>query len=717
MSGCDRCFIYCLNCDLVEGGDSCSYCALSSDNCTIVSLSQQVPVPDVAIDSALQASIDEALQALVDPALGFDPDLLLPGQPDHPGIDPVPNDDELRALLDPIVQFLAPSTHQSGQQPVAAPVPQDIPQGVGPGPLTLPYRNPTPTGSHPDFPDIVLVEPEDTGFMYERTRRKRCMTCREVDPDSWQYRHCNWAASPGQQHGCTHCTTSGLVCVVEDVALPPHPTAKPRKLATFCSQCRELKTRCDRLTPCLACSGRGLPLLCTYDRKGCFRQGTAYGTELYAYVSALGGGPSGINCPDNERYPTIYEQTPTYHIEYARWLLGGPLPMPPGYSGPIPNIPRPNIRLRVLASPLPVLQAQVYRPPGMSLSSSAIPGTSAPNLGQSLPFQNQQQPFPSQSSPGNIAAPATPVPPAALVRIPPGVSQDEITRLGQGETTIFNLSESLIYSINRTSRPTILYNTNEIEMVTDAHLNYPVGHPERADVSLLVRPQPNHPNSEGRASLLSLPDDSTLAIQNPSHDPCMAWKAGGQCSRPTFANCEGLAHDHGSPLAVCGECNISSRARFEPELTAIARQMRAYACAPCSHLARDPDTFEDKGFRVWGFPGNAFDAHQGGNKSSSMGTPRRLTGCSCADKLLDRHLCTPHRLHHFLEMREKVRSMRRYITAVFGRQACPFCLNRVGIDSYGFRDEQDYPIPDVVYACLSCNGIVVLNPAQHASLG
>ncbi|KAI1276201.1 hypothetical protein F5Y07DRAFT_367515 [Xylaria sp. FL0933] len=483
---------------------------------------------------------------------------------------------------------------------------------------------------------------------------------------------------------------------------------------------------------------------------GNFDRYRAHGTELYVYLSRMRGGPTGVNVSPDKQFPELYEHPSDYHIQYARWLLGGPLPLPPGYSGLIPDIPRPSFQLRVLNLPI---QGEPLTPrppsPGNASSPGTVPvsprtlsyfslknifyaqGTAPPSLQKSLlntPFFPEKSSAPQGEFPASVkqsselmlpgltqtltqtSTPAsTPASPQSrMVTVPPGTDPKETAYLGQGAMIVFNISRSPTHMADFVPPLVTLYDTTGIEPFTDAHLNRPEGDPERADPALLEIPFPAHPNPQGQPALLTVPAESLLDnIDNQPVMSCMELSEGDICNHPTYDFCEDLTHDGEAPSAVCNDCNNSSRARFEPAVVEIVMAMRVYACGPCSRAALEPNNYEGKGFRVWGFPRNAFNAHKGDTKSTSMGGPLRLTGCSCATKLLDRRLCTAHRLHHFLEMREKARSMRDFINATFGRPACPFCLDRVGNDSYGFADESGAPAP-VVYACMSCYGIVLL---------
>ncbi|KAK5628446.1 hypothetical protein RRF57_004161 [Xylaria bambusicola] len=303
------------------------------------------------------------------------------------------------------------------------------------------------------------------------------------------------------------------------------------------------------------------------------------------------------------------------------------------------------------------------------------------------------------------------------VVIPPGVDQNEVDRLGEGANLVIRIAPLL--RAEPVPGPTLLlYNIDGIEPITNALLNLPHGDPERADVRLLQFPRPDHPNPHGLPALRTIPDNTIINEFQPLGKCLEIYPSGNVCQRPCASVCEDIIHGEHCESPVCIPCNNVIRRRFQPALAEIARSLRAYACGPCSSIAQDPANLAGKRLRVWGVQPNAFDGDLSGpNKSTSMGLPKYITGCNCATKLLDRFLCTAHRLEHFLRIRAQAQDLRQYISSVFGRQACPFCLNRVGIDSYGFRDPQGNPFPNIIYTCLSCFGVVSMPASIHDIIG
>ncbi|KAI3342073.1 hypothetical protein F4824DRAFT_495953 [Ustulina deusta] len=669
-----------------------------------------------------------------------------PSQPGQPVADPYPASPLQLPSSQPSQPWAVPSplSFQNLQPPAGQP--NQPATALSP----LSYQNPQLAVGQPNNFEPVLSDdlPAERAGAY----RIRCHTCRQFPLGDTVQSKCRWHARGGRHFGCEHCRKYGLVCIVDGAALPPNPnTHRHIPKHSRCEACKEAQSKCDRQRPCESCVQRGTA--CDADlAHGTVPRGAAFGVELYGYLSLMGGGPTGVNCDENERFPREYDQPGDYHIQYVRWVQGGPVPLPPGYSGPIPNPPRPNLQLRILNLPLPhqppprlssraaalarVIRAPPPHRPRRSTRTAAraraimAPPPPPPPSVPAQPSQSSMPPAPTPTQPSQLSPTSaillspTSIPAAAPdqfvtrpVVIPPGVGQDEILHLSGGATTISHLPPQLMVVPSR--GPTaILYDASAIQNpIASENTNLPNGHPERADVSLTIEPRPPHPNPEGTPSLQTVPDSNQIDYgirRKPTW--CIEYRGTGPCHRPTLDVCEDLTH--GDSLPVCIDCDTSSRARFEPAFANISRGLRAYACGSCSEIAaQNPSHFLGKRFRVWGLPGNAFDADVGANRSISMGPPVRMTGCDCATKLLDRTLCTPHRLEHFLDIRAKAQAMRHYVASIFGRMPCPFCLNRVGVDAYSFVDEQDIPFPDIMYTCLSCLGVVVSTPATHAAIG
>ncbi|KAI2635143.1 hypothetical protein GGS21DRAFT_95898 [Xylaria nigripes] len=540
--------------------------------------------------------------------------------------------------------------------------------------------------------------------------------------------------------GCTTCRNYGLICVVEDgIALPPRPEVAvlSRTAFSMCDPCRANKTRCDRQRACNACITRNTPNECVGGTgRGTFTRGAGHGTELYTYVSIMGGGLNGLQDP--VKFNAVYDQPADIHLQYIQWLEGGPLPVPPGYAQPYETPPRPDIRLRALPFPLPVMSAQS---PGQARTPAQAhtPAGPAQQPVEQPVEQLMQQPIVPQPIVPQPFQPATPIdildageeladpgitsnmqdyenawstakinasngqvidlaklrvslrealfsgipakqsiaaqpylnlneklPEARPVVIPHGVDENEVALLGLGARTIFNLGQDLQFppSPAPTGRIFDIVGVNDI--IGDVTLA-PYD-PEYTDLRLISAEQPNHPNP---SSIPALQTISSLSLFNTVADDdifCSEIKLDGDfCLDMTRRQCEDLSHDAARPLAVCDECNDMSRARFEKHLASISIMMRAYACFTCAMAEiTNPHNYNGRRFNVWGLPPNVFRDNEEFS-SRNRGPPLPLTGCHCASKLLDRRLCTPHRLEHYLAIRSKAQDMRDFVLATLGR--------------------------------------------------
>ncbi|KAI0525856.1 hypothetical protein F5B22DRAFT_256688 [Xylaria bambusicola] len=264
--------------------------------------------------------------------------------------------------LSPIMRFLVTSSPNQARYIVTK---GDDSAGDA-APASLSGQDPVSAHNAPNWSGIDPVPsnifPRETSPTSDR-RRARCHVCRQADRESSMYRTCVWIADPIArfQSGCTTCKTYGLVCVVDGVALAPNPHAKYNSRWVPCTACSLFETNCERQRPCTSCIARGTPQTCPVEGFGVFRRGTGLGTELYAYLSL--GKPG----QEPQIFDSKYSQPPDYHIQYVRWLEGGPVPVPPGYTGPPLNPPRPKLSLRILNLPLPSASPRVVAPPNPPL--------------------------------------------------------------------------------------------------------------------------------------------------------------------------------------------------------------------------------------------------------------------------------------------------------------------------------------------------------------
>jgi hypothetical protein len=307
------------------------------------------------------------------------------------------------------------------------------------------------------------------------------------------------------------------------------------------------------------------------------------------------------------------------------------------------------------------------------------------------------------------------------VVLPPGLNQAQVDRLGGRNTVAFNLTDSSF--IPQSPGPTLsLYDPNNNGIDGSDYLGNPQlvpGDPDRHNPNLLQIPPATHPNPSDTRALSSIPTVSVFAGTDPIDFvfSCMELipETGQLCQRAANMICEDSRHDTAVP--VCDECNTASRARFETMLAEETISMRAYACNQCVDVATDARSFQGRSMKVWGFPPTAFNsvgnAFAPQSASRSMGGPLRLSGCDCATKLLDRRVCTAHRLEHFLDVVRRVREMKRYVIGRWTRNVCPFCLQRPGTDAYGFQGHLGGETRNQAWSCMACLALVVFGWDQH----
>ncbi|KAI8956157.1 hypothetical protein F4801DRAFT_4311 [Xylaria longipes] len=662
-------------------------------------------------------------QNIMSPSTYIDPSVFLqPPSPQNPNprgpqniVSPFPPpaflQDPVRppTYLPPLLPFLNPSIPNNYYDPTSPSAYLGTKQPVPPQPTPQPEPEPEPAPVFVPPPHIPQLGqyPADDVDPYQGIRpvkkvpKDRCHLCFSFGRKHRNWANCNWNVDPNNKrhHGCSLCRRWGLVCVVGNVALPPHPADKINiGLPPNCEDCAKYNTNCDRQRPCDSCVGRGNHLACRERDevvvRATFPRGTAFGCELYPYISAMKGGPDGIN--SIAKYNGLIDQPGDFHLQYINWINGGPLPFPDGHALPTRIPPRPVLTLRSLPIALP---------------SPRVPGRGLPRVSR----------HPRKDSTKQLIQSTRPV----------FIPLNDRQLLGglagpQGDATIMNVATQPLQAPPSPGPTVTLFETDN--PIIPANLSLPVGHPERINQALLAFfPQPPHPNPTNTPALQTVP-----ALRQPQGQPgvqplppCMELKIGQDgvknlCRQPSIGVC--LDVSHGNPPLVCDECNVASRTIIMQALAPIAQLMRAYACSDCAiRAASDPGQFRGGRFNVWGLPPNAFDDPVGlpqpradPNPSRSLGQPLRITGCSCALKLIDPILCTPHRLHHFLEVRNMADSMRNFVLRTFGRMVCPFCLVRSGADAYNFVDEQGVPHPVVAYSCMACLGIIVAEPATLA---
>ncbi|OTB06505.1 hypothetical protein M426DRAFT_20954 [Hypoxylon sp. CI-4A] len=238
----------------------------------------------------------------------------------------------------------------------------------------------------------------------------------------------------------------------------------------------------------------------------------------------------------------------------------------------------------------------------------------------------------------------------------------------------------------------------------------------------LVRPLPLFPYHFAAPVLANIPHDRLIHAADPTLR-CMAVRGVPPnmthiCNGPTAHVCEDTTHY--AQLPVCLQCDYESRQRFRDDLTELAGRMRAFACGRCAAtFARRPDLFAHHSTRVWGFaPGHQGVAVAGplakanppwASYGGFQGAPLPVSGCACASKMLDRVVCTPHRLQHTLRLQEAVEQIDAWIRATWGSLAvCFMCRVNPSVDAFGFQGEQGGQDLGVrMWKCKGCHEIVL----------
>lgn len=712
-TACDRCFFYLRDCNCVTG--QCSNCKASGVECKVTPRvlpalgspshptqpPRNLPWAPTTLPGHTRYEIFPTGTVVEVPALP-------PSLEDTLGFPPI-TDQDVQQFLDDMA-YVNPSELSINPEIVDKPADDDDKKPISPllcgsreppsapktpeyAPMTYksdseedspsPNPSPVPTPAPTPAPDRSTTQAMDGSLTVRFVNRlkKRCTLCAAHPVGSAVFRDCHWKADPltGESYGCQRCKTLGLVCCVDGFALAPNPkvTIRTKNTAGKCTPCHHLGAVCDRSYPCQHCVDQNAPDACIRaSHRGTIPHGTGLGTELYPYISLMGGGPGGLQ-DRAHRYPQVYDQPPDFHIQCVNWVNGGPVPMPPGYPQPDPAPPRPRMQLRALTD-----------------ARMAVIGRVA------------------HSTPAQSPAPQPPHDPlhnSRSLRIPPG---DEIRMTGLLGMRVFNVSETT------QGPPDVGPKVSLYALNTSSMWEY--GTPSNDDVEQKgshPRPlPPPHPNPSAMPALTRLPVPITIdpSLLNRTL-PCGEHSNKELCLRPTPHVCSDLTHN--MPLPVCQVHNHYSRQIFEKEITDLAVSMRAYACSSCSASIQNPAHYDRRRLNVWGLATNAFDQQdRGPDRSTSRGAPLFLTGCFCATKLLNQTICAPHRIEHFLDMRYKSLTMRSYVQEKYGAMVCPFCTSRPGADAAGFVDGQGVVDERVAYSCLSCLGIVILDPEMHSAM-
>ncbi|KAI1379529.1 hypothetical protein F4677DRAFT_335492 [Hypoxylon crocopeplum] len=301
--------------------------------------------------------------------------------------------------------------------------------------------------------------------------------------------------------------------------------------------------------------------------------------------------------------------------------------------------------------------------------------------------------------------------------IPDGTDANYATRLSPGAAPFRNVT---LHPRIRPASPgpaRALYPEENADLVSvyNNSNEWPPGHANIIDLTRLVRPRPAHPNPVPNPILGSIP-----LVRLKQHYPtmeCLATLENGQrCSKPTIGCCEDMQHITAG-MPICDDCERASRERFAQEYMNICTGLRAYACSSCAGLyAAGPGAYARSGCRVWGFePGaggvmpqlplpRAAWADAGG----FQGPPLPITGCGCATKLLNRRICSPHRLSYLIKLRFVAQQFETYLSQAFGRpHLCPFCNDASGVNAFNFQGQHGGQYLPKVWICKACHDVVV----------
>ncbi|OTA59208.1 hypothetical protein K449DRAFT_466913 [Hypoxylon sp. EC38] len=313
------------------------------------------------------------------------------------------------------------------------------------------------------------------------------------------------------------------------------------------------------------------------------------------------------------------------------------------------------------------------------------------------------------------------------VNLPSTIDLGSASRLNPGNAPIQNV---MLAPPNRPFSPGPLSAIHdhgvEIDRVATNIMNvFPVGHFARPVPGAMVRPQPYHPNANAHPVLQSIPFKRILGSDGTVSDTpnlkCLEYKGNRSpaCGKATAAICEDTTHAP-TGFPVCDDCERESRQRFAEEMNNMAMPLRSYACEDCcTKLSVMPASFKASGRRIWGFPPEQ-DNH-GSSKVvlkvppfTTVGgfqgvDPLPVTGCSCATKVFDRRLCSPHRLQHIIRLRQAADELDSFLMMTYGTtRVCPYCQRFPGIDAFGFQGRRGNEGGPQVYFCKACHDVVIL---------
>ncbi|KAI0889221.1 uncharacterized protein GGS22DRAFT_153442 [Annulohypoxylon maeteangense] len=245
-------------------------------------------------------------------------------------------------------------------------------------------------------------------------------------------------------------------------------------------------------------------------------------------------------------------------------------------------------------------------------------------------------------------------------------------------------------------------------------------HPFYPNVRRLIRPILNHP--QPRPVLANIPAQRFFPNGRLTQHwsmTCQVSKNGQPCGNQAAASCEDTTHPHGG-FPICEQCEQESRNRFFPFLLGSVANLRAYCCAACCHdIVNSPHLLAGSGLRIWGMPSGYHGVVPsqwppvapfntvGGFAGDALG----MTGCSCATKLLNRYLCTPHRLQHVINLRLGVENVDAYAGSVYGTTViCPACHKNPSVQAFDFQGPEGGENMPIAWQCKACHDLVVAAP-------
>ncbi|KAI1078547.1 hypothetical protein F5B20DRAFT_591387 [Whalleya microplaca] len=547
---------------------------------------------------------------------------------------------------------------------------------------------------------------------------------------------------PDEGFGCRACHQLGVVCRIDGQILPECREAGLKK-ATFrpCEPCYRTGLRCDPKRPCDRCVLDGV--VCDGQRFGCFNRGVP-GDDYFGFYLWHGYGPTGVN--DDNSVPN-WRMPANYHTMYQDWVANGR----PPYNGPdVINAQRQapeavaqfyqeiiSIAQRMTINGQPVDMTNIINVLTQEMNEGLPPDRSQASRDLRLLIQQQ-----IDSQPPNQTLLQ-----AVQVDTSQAVNRLELQNLSylnpglEEEGQVAFIRNITQHPVERPVSPPparpqyhIPYGTLDITL----HHNdgvYPANHPELIQRDRLVRPLPEHPYPTGRSQLATIPllrvhDDGKQWDTNQS---CYSIRTDygiiARCRGATTLGCEDTTH-HGDKAPLCDKCDTESRDRFAPNIRAsFPKSIRAYACHECTKNEDDlVGIFQNTGHSVWydfaSHPWNATGVEpavdvsvqglDGQRVGGWKGKPLEITGCACASKILNRRICSPHRLQYILNIDTAAQRMKDYVIGAFGRMVCFICQQRAGTNAYNFEGLEGGAGNELqCWTCLGCHHVVIARPSDQ----